>query len=273
MTESAAAPLAYLVFDTESVPDGALLGKVKYPDQGLSPEEAVQRAQAEAREQSLSGSDFLPVACQVPVAVCVVRVAADFTLQRITPLGAPDYRPRDIVEQFWIGLATHLKKYPKMRIVTFNGRGFDIPLLELAAFRYRIACGSAYYQLCRDRFRGNHLDLLDWFTNSGACRATGFKLDLFSKILGKPGKMDVAGHQVYDLWRAQKIQEISDYCTFDTLDTYFVFLRTRVMTGEISGEREAELVAAAKEWLSGKREELPALQKYLDNWGEWSPWP
>src|SRR5262245_60898568 len=71
----------FLVFDTESVPDGELIARVKYPREGLPAQEAVARAQAEAREQSPTGSDFLPVTFQVPVAVCVVRVASDFTLQ------------------------------------------------------------------------------------------------------------------------------------------------------------------------------------------------
>src|SRR4051794_21738969 len=71
----------FLVFDTESVPDGQLLGRVKYPDEKLTPETAIERAQAEAREQSKDGSDFLPVTFQVPIAVCVLRVATDFTLQ------------------------------------------------------------------------------------------------------------------------------------------------------------------------------------------------
>src|SRR5207249_8300521 len=55
---------AYLVLDTESVPDGKLLGKVKYAHEELTPEEAVRRAQAEAREHSRNGSDFLPASFQ-----------------------------------------------------------------------------------------------------------------------------------------------------------------------------------------------------------------
>ena len=35
--------------DTESVPDGQLLAAVKYPDDNLAPEEAIARAQEEAR--------------------------------------------------------------------------------------------------------------------------------------------------------------------------------------------------------------------------------
>jgi predicted PolB exonuclease-like 3'-5' exonuclease len=259
---------AYLIVDTESVPDGRLLGKVKYADQSLTDEQAVARAQAEAREQSRTGSDFIPVSFQVPVSVCVIRVGADLMLQKITCLGAPDYRPRDIVKQFWYGI-THFKR---AKLVTFNGRGFDLPLLELAAFRYRESCGQAYFAAGRKRFDSNHLDLLDWFNNSGATRHVG-GLNLLAKLLGKPGKMGVSGDQVYEMHRAGKLCDINDYCMCDTLDTYFVFLRTRVMTGELPGEEEHQLVERAKSWLASKVGELPGLEKYLATWGDWQPWP
>src|SRR5262245_7549549 len=91
----------FLVFDTESVPDGRLLARVKYPHEELTPDEAIARAQQEAREQSLTGSDFLPVTFQVPVAVCVLRVATDYTLQGLACLDAPQFRTTEIVRAFW----------------------------------------------------------------------------------------------------------------------------------------------------------------------------
>jgi predicted PolB exonuclease-like 3'-5' exonuclease len=281
MTESSApgsesqatgSPPAFLIFDCESVPDGRLLGKVKYPSEEISAEEAVRRAQEEARGQSRVGSDFIPYTFQVPVAVCVIRTAADFALQQITPLGAPLFRPADIVCQFWDGMALYLKKHPRLKLVTFNGRGFDLPLMELAAFRYRIACSSVYYRRTRNRFNGDHIDLLDLLGNSGAARMPG-GLNLLSKILGKPGKMETAGDRVYEMHRAGQLQEISDYCMHDTLDTYFVFLRTRVLTGELSGKQEEELVERTRIWLESRVSELPGLTKYLENWGKWEPWP
>src|SRR5438132_12198204 len=98
---------AFLVLDTESIPDGRLLNLVKYAADNLSPAEAIQRAQAEARELSSKGSDFLPVSFQVPVAVCILRVAADFRLQAIRCLDAPQYRPQKLVEEFWRGMAQY----------------------------------------------------------------------------------------------------------------------------------------------------------------------
>ncbi|MEO2089416.1 MAG: hypothetical protein ABGY75_07955, partial [Gemmataceae bacterium] len=74
----AAARTAFLVFDTESVPDGRLLADVKYPGENLTPDQAIVRAQLEAK--AATGSDFLPVGFHLPVAVAGLRVAAGDTL-------------------------------------------------------------------------------------------------------------------------------------------------------------------------------------------------
>jgi hypothetical protein len=266
-----AAP-AFLIIDTESVPDGKLLSKVKFPDQQLTPDDCISKAQEEARAASSSGSDFLPVTFQIPVACCVLRVGADLGLQAITCLDTPQFRPQKIAESFWQGVVTYRGKYrDRIKLVTFNGRCFDLPLLEMAAFRYGIT-GRDHFLNSRKRFDGWHLDLMDWLTNFGAYRMVG-GLNLLSKLLGKPGKMNVQGDQVYQMHQAGKLQEINDYCMFDTLDTYFVFLRTRVLTGDLTLADEHTVVQRAKTWLENKSADLPALKNYLDNWGDWQPWP
>ena len=266
--EAGAAP-AFLVLDTESVPDGKLLSLVKYADEHLSAGDAVARAQAEARERSRDGSDFLPVSFQYPVAVCVARVGPDFRLQALTCLDAPQFRPREIVEAFWRGVA----RYGKAKLVTFNGRGFDLPLLELAAFRYGCS-GPDYFRRTRNRFNG-HLDLMDWLSNTGACRiAGGLSMMAQRSAGGVPagcGKLDVSGEQVYEMYKQGRLQEINDYCMFDTIDTYFVFLRTRVVVGEMSLDDERNLARRAREWLGRKAAEVPVLEKYLRAWDRTHP--
>src|SRR5690242_14290634 len=119
----ASAP-AFLILDTESVPDGKLLAKVRYADETLTAEEAVRRAQAETRDRSATGSDFLPVSFHYPVAACILRAGADFGLQGLTCLDAPHFRTRRLVEQFWGGLTAYREKYKeRIKLVTFNGRG------------------------------------------------------------------------------------------------------------------------------------------------------
>jgi 3'-5' exonuclease len=253
---------AFLVVDTESVPDGRLLAAVKYPGENLSPEEAVARAQSEARETSWNNSDFIPVTFQVPVGVCVLRVGSDFSLQTFAYLDAPQFRPREIVSKFWYAVSWY-----KAKLVTFNGRGFDIPLMELAAYRYGFCLKDHY--LDRNRYKGSHVDLQEFLTNFGAYRLNG-GINLLAKLLGLPGKMDVKGDQVYQMYREGKYQEINDYCLCDTLDTYFVFLRTRILTGDITAEQEKELIAKAKELLESKTGEFPILHKYLECWTEFA---
>jgi 3'-5' exonuclease len=250
---------AFLIIDTESVPDGSLVSRVKYPGENLSADEAIQRAQAEAKELSLTGSDFLPVTYQYPVSICVLRLATDFTIQALSALDAPEYRPERMVHDFWRGVAHY-----KAKLVTFNGRGFDLPLLELAAFRFGCSARDYFYN-SRNRYNGNHIDLFDWMSNYGASRLTG-GLNLLAKLVGKPGKMDIAGDQVYAMHKAGQLRAINDYCMCDTLDTYFVFLRTRVMVGELTRELEKVLTHRAHSWLASKAEENPALRQYLANW-------
>src|SRR3954469_6384732 len=205
----------FLVFDTESVPDGELLARVKYPHDQMTPEGAIAKAQAEARELSKDGSDFLPVTFQVPVAVCVLRVAVDYTLQGLACLDAPHFRSAEIVRQFWRGVA----HYNRAKLVTFNGRGFDLPLMELAAFDHGCSARDYFYN-SRNRYHGNHIDLMDWLSNYGACRiAGGLSMMAQRAAGGRPpgcGKLDVAGDQVYQLHKEGRLQEINDYCMFDT---------------------------------------------------------
>lgn len=259
---------AYLVFDIETVPDGELLRRVKYPGENLSDDAAVERARAEALEKTGGRSDFVAVSFTYPVAICVARVAADFSLQAITCLDTPHYRPREMVRDLWSGLDRY-----KAVLVSFNGRGFDLPVLELAAFRLGISAGGHFADRHgrRHRYGTRHLDLNDWLSNYGACPIEG-GLNLLSKLLGKPGKMSITGHDVWSLHRAGKIKEINDYCMFDVLDTYFVFLRTRVLAGELDLDGEQKLVSAAKEWIEGQLPQHPHLRQYLDNWGDWSVW-
>ncbi len=248
------------------MPDGALLAKVKYPGENLTPEQAIEKARQEVREKTKEASDFIPVTFQVPVAVCVLRVGADFLPQAIACLDAPQFRTPEIVRLFWRGVSV----YKRAKLVTFNGRGFDLPLMELAAFDH--GCSAGGYFAGRNRYNGNQIDLFDWLTNYGAHRMDG-GLNLLAKRGHRPagvGKMDVAGDQVYAMYQQGRRQEINDYCMFDTLDTYFIFLRTRVLLGEMGGREEQQLARRARAWLAEKIVVLPALRRYLEA-GEHEP--
>ena len=109
-------------------------------------------------------------------------------------------------------------------------------------------------------------------TNFGASRFNG-GLNLAANLIGKPGKIDVQGFMVQDMYNAGQLKDIDNYCRCDVLDTYFVFLRTLVLIGDIDLDREQELVNQTKSWLMERSVENPIYQTYLDAWGDWkSPW-
>ncbi len=263
--------VSHLIFDVESVADGELVSKVRYPGSNYTPDEAIATYQDELMETS--GTTFIPYTFQIPVAVVVAKVAIDFRLIDVVSLDEPEFRPHVITQNFWRGWEVY--KYPTW--VTFNGRSFDVPLMELAAYRYGISLPKWFrgegYKSPRNRYNTSaHLDLQDVLTNFGAARCNG-GLNLVSQMLGKPGKMDLRGDQVQQHHDEGNKKAISDYCRCDVLDTYFVFLRTRVLCGHISLEQEIELVADAKTWIEQRADDCEAYQAYLGHWSDWkNPW-
>lgn len=260
----------YFVMDIETVADGELVAKLRYPGEGLAPAEAVARYRAELMAKF--DNDFIPYTFQVPVSVAVAKVSGDFKLLDLVVLDEPQFRPHVITEHFWVGW----EKYGRPTLVSFNGRSFDLPTMELAAFRYGVSVPGWFnvhaksFEQSRNRYNLDaHLDLQDTLTNFGAARFTG-GLNLAANLLGKPGKMDVEGHMVQDMYEAGGVAKINEYCRCDVLDTYFVFLRTRVMLGQLTIDEEHARVAEAKSWLLKHAAEQPAFALYLERWGDWA---
>ncbi|MBA3315436.1 MAG: 3'-5' exonuclease [Planctomycetota bacterium] len=260
----------YLIFDVEAVGDGDLISRVKYPKSDFSPDDALAAYRAELIADT--GKDVLPPTFVLPVAVAAAKVAADFRLVDLVTIDAPLYRPHAIVRDFWKGW----QAYGRPTFVTFNGRGYDLPVMELSAFRYGLSLPAWFniedksYEQRRNRYNpGAHVDLMDLMSNFGATRLMG-GLNLLANLIGKPGKTGVEGSQVQGLYDAGKGAEINAYCACDVLDTYFVFLRTRVLIGRLPLDREKQLVDDAHAWLQSRSDE-PAFAHYLEHWGDWAP--
>ncbi|HBT77176.1 MAG TPA: 3'-5' exonuclease [Planctomycetaceae bacterium] len=267
--------IRYFIFDIESAADPRLVKDIKYPDipdEELPPPAAVRRFRDELLAKN--DSDFIPYTFQIPVSVTIAKVCDNYALNEIVVLDEPYFRPHEITRLFWRGWSY----YKQPTLVSFNGRGFDIPLLELAAFRYGVSMPAWYalkektFEQPRNRYNiRSHLDLCDLLTNNGASRFNG-GLNLVAHLIGKPGKMDTRGHMVQDLYEAGEIAKINDYCRCDVLDTYFAFLRAMVVVGSLPLDEEQRLVHQAKDWI-GTQTESPAYRLYLDNWGDWvNPW-
>ena len=80
----AASDPQYLVFDIESVADGALVSRLRYPADTLSPAEAIARYRCELHADN--GKDFIPYTFQLPISLVIAKVGGDLELQDLVAL-------------------------------------------------------------------------------------------------------------------------------------------------------------------------------------------
>jgi predicted PolB exonuclease-like 3'-5' exonuclease len=121
----------------------------------------------------------------------------------------------------------------KPDLITFNGRGFDLPVIASRCLRHGVALRH-YYRDRDVRYRfspAGHLDLMDFIADFGAAKPA--KLDIVAKLCGMPGKVGVDGKDVGPMVHAGRIKEVRDYCLCDVAQTAAVFLRVQLLRGEL----------------------------------------
>lgn len=109
-----------------------------------------------------------------------------------------------------------------------------------------------------------HLDLLKKFSGG----AMTPRLDEFAKLCGFPGKIDVKGDQVTDLWLARDLTKIVEYNQIDTLNTYLVWLRVVYFVGLLTEEAYFMELEQFREFLETEMEkpEKAFLSDFIDKW-------
>lgn len=122
-------------------------------------------------------------------------------------------------------------------LISWNGRIFDIPILQFKGLKYLIKSKNYWDQTSSDkkwnnyqsRYHNAHVDLCDLLSNKGAIPFS--KLNDISKFLGLPGKMDCS---VLDCWKNKEYSKISTYCLIDVLNTLFIYLRYLIISEVIT---------------------------------------
>lgn len=78
----------------------------------------------------------------------------------------------------------------------------------------------------------DHLDLMKLFSNGKMTP----RLNEIARLCGFPGKLDVDGEQVVDLWLQGNMTKIVEYNLIDALNTYLVWLRVVHFCGKLKEE-------------------------------------
>jgi 3'-5' exonuclease len=70
-------------------------------------------------------------------------------------------------------------------------------------------------------------------------------------LIGLPGKGDVNGSQVEGLYKAGQLATIQNYCLADVVQTALLFLRFRLLQGQLSPDGYREAAAGLIDALAG----------------------
>ena len=81
---------------------------------------------------------------------------------------------------------------------------------------------------------------------AGAGAGGAAPLDLYAKLVGLPGKVDVAGEDVGALYAAGAHDRIAAYCMTDVVQTWLLWLRHRLVDGSLTIDGYEESAAAAQ---------------------------
>jgi len=251
-----------LVFDIETIPDTELGRRLH--GLGDLPDADVARAMFTVRKQS-QGTEFLAHPQQRIVAIsCVLRSREGL---KVWSLGDPDSPEEELITRFFDGLERYTPE-----LVSWNGGGFDLPVLQYRALRAGIRAErywetgdsdtSFRYNNYLSRYHWRHMDLMDILAGfQGRARAPLVEV---AALLGLPGKLGFSGAQVWDAWLAGEIVRIRQYCETDVLNTYLIYLRFELMRGRFTQERYQEEVARVRTLLAAATE--PHFGEFLRAW-------
>jgi predicted PolB exonuclease-like 3'-5' exonuclease len=227
-----------VTLDLETVPDEELVSAVD-GEPGRPYPEQLQRLVAERRARTGGRTDFLPLPYHRPVVACLLDAAADGGVIRLADAQVwTDARMPEaaFLEATW-------QRLEGASLVTFHGKGFDLPVLELRSLKHAVPT-PAWFAGSR-RGGGGHYDLRELL----AGQATAAPLDLYAKLVGLPGKGEVAGEDVAVLYANGDLDRIAAYCMTDVVQTYLLFLRQQLVEGALTPDGYAESVEQAREVL------------------------
>jgi predicted PolB exonuclease-like 3'-5' exonuclease len=251
-----------LVFDIETVPD-IELGRRLLGIHDL--DDAAVAAAMFAKQRQARQTEFLPLPQQRIVAISAVLRTRDGL--RVFSIGEEHSPEKELVQRFFDGL----DRYTPV-LVSWNGSGFDLPVLHYRALRHRITAQRFWemgdgdrdfrYNNYLNRFHWRHVDLMDVLCGYGASSRAA--LEQVAVLLGLPGKLGMSGDRVWECFQRGELAAIRNYCETDVLNTYLVYLRFRLLRGELdeAGHRaEVEQVEAKLE-----QSEQPHLRLFLESW-------
>jgi predicted PolB exonuclease-like 3'-5' exonuclease len=257
-----------IAFDIETIPDPAL-GRRLYGIEGDDAEvvtELVRRRLTETEGRT----EYPEPPWHRIVCICATLVDVQTGRVGIKSCGAQFMDERSHLEGFF---ALFTKKPP--RIVSWNGNGFDMPVIRYRSMLLGIPAPELYrtagdfrFNNYQNRFHDLHVDLMDVLGGYGASQR--IRLGALGKVMGLPSKTFL-DKEVYEHVLGGEHQRVTEYCKVDTLETMLLFLLYALHAGHLTEERMRELVASLRELIAGF--DYPSwcdVADALEGWPRWA---
>lgn len=193
----------------------------------------------------------------------------EFKLNSLPRLPLVEERPNEanIIERFLYFIGER-----EPNLVGYNSSESDLQVLIQRALIHEISAekfclrppkpweGRDYFY----RYSEEHLDLLKLFSN-GQMKP---RLNEIARLCGFPGKLDVNGEQVVDLWLAGDVEQIVQYNQIDVLNTYLVWLRVVHFCGKLGDEDYETETAMFREFVETEAGKAgnEHLVKFAEKW-------
>jgi hypothetical protein len=156
--------------------------------------------------------------------------------------------------------------------VSWNGSGFDLPVLHYRALRHRVQA-HRYWEMGDEdqsfrwnnyisRFHWRHIDLMDVLAGFQGRGRVG--LDRMAQLLGLPGKLGMSGEGVWEAHLEGRSEDIRNYCETDVINTYLIYLRFEFMRGRLTPEELDRECGVVRAWLQSAGK--PHLGEFLEAW-------
>ena len=254
-----------MVYDIETIPDVARGRRLLKLD--ASTDKEVADALIERRlAQTQGASAFLPHHLHQIVAISVVVATSEWV--KVWSLGDIGSEESEIVARFFEGIQRYTPN-----LVSWNGTGFDLPVLHYRALLYGIMAARYWETGEQDvsfkwnnylgRYHNRHTDLMEVL--AGYQNRAYAPMDEIALMLNLPGKMGMHGSEVWERYQAQDLQCIRNYCELDVLNTYLIYLRFQYIRGHIDEHRIRFEEERLKDFLLST--EKSHLLAFLEEWG------
>jgi predicted PolB exonuclease-like 3'-5' exonuclease len=260
--------LPVVAFDIETIPDPEI-GRRLFRLAGTDTEvitEMVRQRLVETEDKT----EYPQPPWHRVVAICACLLGPKSGRAELRSLGQAGDE-RSILEGFF-GLLKNEQRLP--RLVSWNGSGFDMPVIRYRAMLHGIPAPNLYraegdfrFNNYQNRYHDLHLDLMDALSGYGASSRVG--LGNWTRTIGLPGKSFLE-RKVYEHVLEGELAHVVEYCKLDTVETLLAFLLFAHHRGEVS---EADLrrhvsavrAALAEQPYPGWRE----IETALDGWPRW----